>query len=85
MLDNLLKDVKCEREYNSTMSNIPSGPLLNLLHYQSDVESTAHSVITENPDTINGKKRKTSRYVIRVVLSSSVDTGLVRVVFVRPG
>jgi hypothetical protein len=63
VLDNLLKDVKCEREYNSTMTNIPSGPLLNLLHYQNDVESPLHAGITETTDATTGKKRKTSRYV----------------------
>ncbi|XP_028412259.1 uncharacterized protein LOC114535076 [Dendronephthya gigantea] len=62
VLDNLLKDVKCEREYNSTMTNIPSGPLLNLLHYQNDMESSSlHTGITEVADSSVGKKRKISR------------------------
>ena len=61
ILDNLLKDVKCEGEYNSTMTNIPSGPLLNLMHYQNDAEPALHAGSSEATDTITGKRRKTSR------------------------
>ena len=51
------------------MTNIPYRPLLNLMHYQNDVEPAVYGS-SETTDTLCGKRRKTSRCVLREFVSS---------------